>query len=46
VFYDVHDPARTVVLELDHEHYRKLVVEVEDPAAVIAQFRAAGVVAS
>ena len=36
VFYDVHDPERTVVLELDHEHYRRLVIEVEDPPAVVA----------
>ena len=31
VFYDVHDPERTVVLDLDHEHYDRLIVEVEDP---------------
>jgi hypothetical protein len=31
VFYDVHDPERTIVLELNHEHYQRLVVEVEDP---------------
>lgn len=31
VFYDVHDPDRTIVLELDHERYKKLIVEVEDP---------------
>lgn len=36
VFYDVHDPERTIVLELDHEEYTRLVVEVEDPAAVVA----------
>ncbi|HKR08308.1 MAG TPA: hypothetical protein VJS39_03885 [Gemmatimonadaceae bacterium] len=31
VFYDVHDPERTLVIELDHEHYDRLVVEVDDP---------------
>jgi len=31
VFYDVHDPERTIVLELDHEHYDRLIVEVEEP---------------
>lgn len=36
VFYDVHDPERTIVLELDHEHYRRLVVEVADPPAAVA----------
>ncbi|MEO8295789.1 MAG: hypothetical protein ABI613_09755, partial [Gemmatimonadota bacterium] len=32
IFYDVHDPERTIVIELEHEHYRRLVIEVEDPA--------------
>lgn len=36
VFYDVHDPDRTIVLDLDHEHYNRLVVEVEDPEKVKA----------
>lgn len=31
VFYDVHDPDRTIVIELDHERYDRLIVEVEDP---------------
>jgi hypothetical protein len=31
VFYDVHDPESTIVLELDHERYKRLIVEVEDP---------------
>jgi hypothetical protein len=31
VFYDVHDPERTIVLELDHEKYKRLIVEVENP---------------
>jgi hypothetical protein len=31
VFYDVHDPGRTIVLELEHETYKRLIVEVEDP---------------
>ena len=36
VFYDVHDPEKTIVLELDHEHYKRLVIEVADPAATVA----------
>lgn len=36
VFYDVHDPEHTIVIELDHEHYRRLVVEVADPAAAVS----------
>jgi hypothetical protein len=41
VFYDVHDPERTVVIELDHEHYQRLVIEVADPADVVARIRSA-----
>jgi hypothetical protein len=36
VFYDVHNPDNTIVLDLDHEHYKQLVIEVADPAAAIA----------
>ena len=35
VFYDVHDPDNTIVLELDHERYQRLVVEVESPHATL-----------
>jgi hypothetical protein len=35
VFYDVHDPERTVVIELDHEHYQRLVIEVASPTDVV-----------
>lgn len=41
VFYDVHDPERTVVVELDHERYQRLVIEVEDPAGVVDMLRTA-----
>jgi hypothetical protein len=41
VFYDVHDPEGTIVIDLDHEHYTRLVIEVEDPAATVALLRAA-----
>ena len=41
VFYDVHDPERTVVIELDHEHYQRLVIEVADPAGVVETLRSA-----
>jgi hypothetical protein len=41
VFFDVHDPDRTIVLELDHEHYTRLVIEVEDPSAAVAMLQAA-----
>jgi hypothetical protein len=41
VFCDVHDPERTVIVELEHEHYKYLVIEVASPAAVLAQLRSA-----
>ena len=41
VFYDVHDPERTVVIELDHEHYQRLVIEVANPADVVTMLRSA-----
>jgi len=36
VFWDVHNPEKVIVIELRHEHYAKLIVEVEDPAATVA----------
>ena len=39
VFWDVRDPANTIVVSLDHERYRKLIVEVADPSAVVARLR-------
>jgi hypothetical protein len=41
VFYDVHDPDRTIVLDLDHERYKKLIVEVEDPEKAAAAIQRA-----
>lgn len=35
VFYDFHDPLRCLTFELDHQHYRRVVVQVDkgqDPA--------------
>lgn len=40
VFYDVHDPEGTIVLELDDERYQRLVIEVADPAAAVAELQA------
>jgi hypothetical protein len=40
-FWDVHDPDRTVVIELDHERFANLVLEVEDPQATAAAVSAA-----
>jgi hypothetical protein len=41
VFFDVHDPERTVVIDLDHEQYQRLVIEVDEPAEVVESLRAA-----
>lgn len=31
VFWDVHHPEQTIVVELEHEHFQKLVLEVAEP---------------
>ena len=36
VFWDVHNPDNTVVIELRDERYNQLIVEVEDPNAAVA----------
>ncbi|MEU7874346.1 hypothetical protein [Dactylosporangium sp. NPDC049140] len=36
VFWDVHDARKAVVIELADERYARLVIEVEDPRAVVA----------
>jgi hypothetical protein len=41
VFWDVHDPANAIVLSLDHERYKKLIVEVADPLTTVARLQSA-----
>ena len=41
VFWDVRQPANTIIVSLDHERYRKLIIEVEDPSATVALLRGA-----
>ncbi len=36
VFWGVHNAANVVVIELEHERYNRLVIEVDDPRAVVA----------
>ena len=36
VFWDVRHPEHAVVVDLDHERYHKLVIEVNDPSAAVA----------
>jgi len=33
VFWDVRRPENTIIVSLDHERYKKLIVEVENPAS-------------
>ena len=37
VFWDVHDPQKTVVIRLRDERYARLVIEVEDPETTVAR---------
>jgi hypothetical protein len=32
VFYDTHKPENTIVVDLDHENYDQLILQVRDPA--------------
>jgi uncharacterized protein (DUF1778 family) len=40
-FLDVHHPEVAVKIDLDHEHYAALIVEVENPAETVAAINAA-----
>jgi hypothetical protein len=41
VFWDVHHPDDTVVIDLRDERYSQLIVEVADPAAAVSLVRSA-----
>jgi len=41
VFWDVRDPEHTIVVSLNHERYKKLILEVADPGEVVSRLRAA-----
>ena len=41
VFWDVRDPSKTLIVSLDHERYKKLIVEVADPEEVLSRLRPA-----
>lgn len=36
VFWDVRDPAKAVIVHLRDDRYARLIVEVDDPAATVA----------
>lgn len=35
VFWDVHSPEKTIVIDLHDERYNELIVEVDDPEAAV-----------
>jgi hypothetical protein len=35
VFWDVRHPENTIAVDLDHEHYGRLIIEVADPEAAV-----------
>ena len=41
VFWDVHNPERTIVIDLKDERYNELIVEVEDPNFAVDLVKAA-----
>jgi len=41
VFWDVYNPANAIIVSLDHERYKKLIIEVGDVDATVARLRGA-----
>jgi hypothetical protein len=41
VFYDTHKPENTIVVELEHENYDQLILQVRDPEGAVAAITAA-----
>jgi hypothetical protein len=41
VFWDVHNPEKTIVIDLHDERYNKLVVEVENPEVAVGLIQTA-----
>jgi hypothetical protein len=41
IFWDVHDPHRTVVIDLVGQRYDQLIVEVHDPESVVKMIESA-----
>jgi len=36
IFWDVHNADKAIIIDLKHEEYNRLIIEVENPAAVVA----------
>ena len=41
VFWDVHDPAEVIVIELAYDRFKRLVIEVGDPEAAVTAIETA-----
>jgi hypothetical protein len=41
IFWDVRHAENAVIIDLEHEEYQQLIIEVENPAAVVQQLTAA-----
>jgi len=41
VFWDVRDPANAIIVSLEHETYKKLILEVADPAGTMKMLKTA-----
>jgi hypothetical protein len=41
VFWDVRHPEQTIIVSLDHERYKKLIVEVADPQREVERLQSA-----
>jgi hypothetical protein len=41
VYWDVRNLDHAIVVSLEHEHYKKLIIEVSDPDAAIGTIQAA-----
>lgn len=41
IFFDVHDPDKTVIIELHDDHFDELVLEVADPDLVVTTVQSA-----
>ena len=41
VFWDVADPAKAIVISLENDEYKRLIVEVDDPERVVREIESA-----
>jgi hypothetical protein len=39
VFWDVHDPERSIIIQLHDDRFDELIVEVDDPLAAVNEIR-------